>query len=233
MHSFLIVSPSQNFRNQKALEKTGRPVGHPDLLIINKEDKVSIGIEKIRDLTAWLSLKPFQSKNKVVLIQDAQNLTVEAQNAILKTLEEPPGNCQILLTAPHSSSLIDTIVSRCALIDVSSGKINEIRPELEQKRTNILELIKLGAGERLDFSEENKEIFSDQDQTLSTVDGWLFDLSDLIKSENSHPSINIPQISQLLFELKKDLSTTNVNPRNLIDLFFLQIQPAGLNGKKP
>lgn len=231
MHSFLIVSPSENSRNKRAFEmanqalviKTDAPANHPDLMIIHKEDKASIGIEKIRHLITWLSLKPFQSKIKVVLIQDAQNLTPESQNALLKTLEEPPGHCRIILTAPHKSSLIPTVISRCAVIDLGSERGVMENPETELQKLKIEDLIKMTIGQRLDYSEEKKETFSNREQTLIVVDGWLVGLSDLIKTENPNGSNNIYQVSQDLFELKKDLTTTNVSPRNLIDLFFLKI----------
>lgn len=216
---------------QETLNWQGQELsGHPDLMILNKEEKGSIGIEKIRDLINWLSLKPFQSKTKVVFIQEAQNLTPESQNALLKTLEEPPGNCQIILTAPHKSWLIPTVVSRCALVHLGSQALDDDRAE---GPTRLTELMAMGLGERLDFSETNKEIFSDRDQTLKTVDDWLTDLKGLLKGRDKAVVDNISALSRGLFELKKDLATTNVNARNLVDLFLLkapqlQIQPDGL-----
>ena len=87
---------------------------NPDLLIIEKEEKKrSIGIEKARNATKFLHKKPFNHPNKVVVINKAELLTVQAQNALLKTLEEPPAFATIILNAKTETSLLDTVISRC------------------------------------------------------------------------------------------------------------------------
>ncbi len=73
----------------------------------------SIKIEQIRELRQKLNLKPFQGTNKATIIYNAQNLTPEAQNSLLKTLEEPPFDTVIILVAPNENLLLATIVSRC------------------------------------------------------------------------------------------------------------------------
>jgi replication-associated recombination protein RarA len=80
----------------------------------------SIGIEEVRKLVHFLSLRvPSAAKfNRAVIIEDAQLLTLEAQNAILKTLEEPPAGTFIILTASHTQTLLPTIRSRSQLITI-------------------------------------------------------------------------------------------------------------------
>lgn len=90
----------------------------PDHLTIEPETPVAaIGIEEIRNLKTWAALKPFQTTFKVVLIRKAQNLTVEAQNAMLKLLEEPPEQTIIVLTVDDAKNLLPTVISRCTQLD--------------------------------------------------------------------------------------------------------------------
>lgn len=92
---------------------------HPDFIFVelgvNEKTgklKKNIGIDEIRELVRRLSLTPFRSKAKVALIADAENLSAEAANALLKTLEEPSGNTHIILTVSDREMLPKTIVSR-------------------------------------------------------------------------------------------------------------------------
>jgi hypothetical protein len=88
---------------------------HPDLLVI-EPDGLTIKIEKIREAIQFLSLKAFRLENKFLVIKDAQNLTHEAANAFLKTLEEPPKNSFIALCTSKQEGLLPTIISRCRKI---------------------------------------------------------------------------------------------------------------------
>jgi hypothetical protein len=92
------------------------PAPNQYLHVIRPEDSKSIPIEAVRNLQHVLTLKvPGSRENavrRVAVIEDAHRLTAEAQNALLKTLEEPPDDTAILLTAPASDSVLPTIQSR-------------------------------------------------------------------------------------------------------------------------
>lgn len=96
---------------------------NPDLLVISQlKDKKSIGIEEVRGVSNFLSIKPFSFTKKVVLIKKADTLTNEAQNSLLKVLEEPPVYSQIFLEVESLTSLLPTILSRCKIIFLRSRK---------------------------------------------------------------------------------------------------------------
>ncbi len=78
------------------------------------------GIEGVRRLTEKISKKPFNSRFTSVLVFEAQNLTLEAQNALLKTLEEGSETSFLVLTCPNPNSVLDTVASRCQKIDLGS-----------------------------------------------------------------------------------------------------------------
>ncbi|MGI5921705.1 MAG: ATP-binding protein [Syntrophomonadaceae bacterium] len=90
---------------------------HPDLMIISKpENKTLIGKEQItREMEPWLALKPFRSDRKVVIIKDSSRMSLEAANAILKTLEEPPAYTVIILVSDELN-VLPTILSRCQIV---------------------------------------------------------------------------------------------------------------------
>jgi DNA polymerase III subunit delta' len=87
---------------------------HPDVYWVRPEAKSRvIIIEQIRDLLATIYLKPTESQHKVAIIVAADRLTIQAANAFLKTLEEPPTRSVLLLLSIEPERLLDTIVSRC------------------------------------------------------------------------------------------------------------------------
>jgi DNA polymerase-3 subunit delta' len=95
----------------------------PDFIWIERTDKASITLEQVRGLTGGLSLKPYQpGATRVVVIDQAHLLTTEAQNALLKLLEEPPPATLIVLIAEHIEALLLTVRSRCRTVQF-------IRPE--------------------------------------------------------------------------------------------------------
>lgn len=92
---------------------------HPDILFVTHEKPSSIGVDEIREqVVEDAGIRPYCSKKKIYLIPDASKMTVQAQNALLKTLEEPPEYCHILLIADNTDVLLPTIRSRCVEIGI-------------------------------------------------------------------------------------------------------------------
>lgn len=122
--SILIVGGTKVARLEKAwglLLDQGFSKGKEsvDLLLLKKEEsKKSLGIAEARNIKTFLSEKPLEKKIKAVLVEDAQFLTDEAQNSLLKILEEPPIYAIIILLADKEGSLLPTVVSRCQRIYV-------------------------------------------------------------------------------------------------------------------
>jgi DNA polymerase III subunit delta' len=91
------------------------------------EDANSIKIADARDFKNWLNLKPYEGKTKVFIFNQAERLTGEAQNALLKSLEEPPPGNVIILLLPHAKSVYDTISSRAVEIKIPPFESKTIR----------------------------------------------------------------------------------------------------------
>lgn len=104
---------------------------HPDIIYVTHEKPNSIGVDDIRDqLVNDVMIKPYNGKYKIYIVAEAEKMTVQAQNALLKTLEEPPAYAVILLLTTNASVLLDTILSRCVLLNLKPVSDEEVRKYL-------------------------------------------------------------------------------------------------------
>ncbi len=114
---------------------TGRQV-HPDLLKVVPEisgKRIRTGkvkIEAVRELIYSLSLKPIEAKRRVACLIDFDAANDQSQNALLKTLEEPPDNVVLILTADSADALLPTIRSRCEVLDLRPLPAIKVRDAL-------------------------------------------------------------------------------------------------------
>ena len=94
-------------------------MNHPDIIYITHEKPNLISVGEIRtQLVGDVLIRPYESSRKVYIVEDAEKMNAEAQNALLKTLEEPPEYAVILLLTVNSASLLETIRSRCVKLDL-------------------------------------------------------------------------------------------------------------------
>ena len=112
-----------------ALQCTGG--NHPDIIHLTHEKPNSIGVEDVREqLVGDVQIRPYNGKYKIYIIQEAEKLTVQAQNAILKTIEEPPEYAIILLLTTNEQSFLDTIRSRCVLLQLKPVPDEQVKAYL-------------------------------------------------------------------------------------------------------
>lgn len=106
----------------------------PDIICIRHEKPGSIGVEDIREqLCGDIQIRPYSSPYKIYLIDEAEKMTVQAQNALLKTIEEPPSYGVILLLTTNSESFLPTILSRCVTLKLRPVKDSQIRSYLMEQ----------------------------------------------------------------------------------------------------
>ena len=86
---------------------------HADVQVIGLDGRVEIGIDYIREMQHAASLKPFEGRHRVFIIDGAEHLSHEAANCLLKTLEEPPPQVELILLAVNERLLLPTVLSRC------------------------------------------------------------------------------------------------------------------------
>jgi len=105
---------------------------YPDLsLVVPEEGHKDIRIDQIRSLQHTLALAPYAAAYRIALLPDFQCVTEQAENALLKTLEEPPDRVILLLTALSPEGLLPTIVSRCEVIRLRPASVSEAQVFLE------------------------------------------------------------------------------------------------------
>ncbi len=106
----------------------------PDIIRVVHEKKGSIGVEDIRaQLCGDILIRPYGSPRKIYIVDEAEKMTVQAQNALLKTLEEPPPYGVILLLTDNLEAFLPTILSRCVTLRLRPVKDEQIRKYLMEE----------------------------------------------------------------------------------------------------
>ena len=111
---------------------------HPDLLIIQKEEKKqSVSVEAVREINHYLNLSAAISDHRVIIIDAIDDLNKSSNNATLKILEEPPQNVFLFIVNHNSAKLLDTIRSRCQIIKINNPSYQEFQTILQAKIAGI------------------------------------------------------------------------------------------------
>lgn len=106
---------------------------HPDLIYVTHEKPASIGVDDIREqINDTIMVRPYSSYYKVYIVDEAEKMTVQAQNALLKTIEEPPSYAVILLLTTNPDAFLQTILSRCVQLKLKPLKDEVVREYLIQ-----------------------------------------------------------------------------------------------------
>ena len=104
---------------------------HPDLIRVTHEKPNSISVDEVRaQICAEAVIRPFSGKKRVFLVPEAEKMTPQAQNALLKTIEEPPDYVVILLLTESEEALLETIRSRCVKLKMRPVPEQELRRAL-------------------------------------------------------------------------------------------------------
>jgi DNA polymerase-3 subunit delta' len=168
---------------------------HPDVLLVERDavTKTKIPIGQIRDMQRDLALRPVEGRSRVVIIDDAADLSDDAQVALLKTLEEPPTHAVLLLITLSPESLLETIRSRLQPLVLRSVATSEIAAGLRDRGVKSADAIAAAAaghpgmairlasdegGERTTRRALEKEFFELVGSRLTDRFAWAVGLSD-------------------------------------------------------
>lgn len=103
----------------------------PDIIYVTHEKPNTIGVDDIRtQINNDIDIKPYSSRYKVYILDEAEKMNQQAQNALLKTIEEPPAYAVILLLTTNADRFLPTILSRCIRLDLKAVKEAEIKKYL-------------------------------------------------------------------------------------------------------
>lgn len=235
MQSVIVVSRDKK-NAQDYVEKFCKDlkINQFDITIVEQEKPASqlggsIGIEIIRNIHKIAFLTPIKGKTKAIIIKNADMLTLEAQNALLKILEEPPLNCVIILLTQNQDMLLPTVYSRCKIINISTIKdLEQDKLSTFKSSPELAEWIELSTFNEVGISEKLKYA---QDIAKSKQDSinWLEDAIPSAREKlltHVKEGKKIDQLLKLTRMLQKAyvmIQKTNVQPRFILEQTFLNI----------
>ena len=179
-----------------------------NVLEIRSEEGKSISIDKAKEITRFISKKPMFGDNKLVVVFDSHKLTTEAQNALLKTLEDHPDFVNIVLISKSESGLLDTVLSRCKKIRIdktTSGTAKKVKDTLS-------DVLSTRIGDRGGLALKLSK--KDKNEVIEILSLWLYEanrnslydnaehiISSINDLENTNVSVRL-SLEVLLFKLK-------------------------------
>lgn len=187
------------------IEKIGLKNPHPDLLFF--EDAQKLGVKEAKEVLEHLSLKPYSANFRGVVLISAQNLTSDAQNALLKILEEPPPKGVIILSATSENKLLGTVLSRCQVIQLNGGQsifVNQFESEIER-------LFGLSLEERFKLIEELEQ----REEFLKCLINFT--------SKRLKEDLSLTHFAKVLLEAEK-YANQNGNIRAILEYLMLNLK---------
>lgn len=221
MTSFIIVAPNTELQEEKLMELcTEFRIDPLDRVYITSDKETSLGIEIIKKLQEKIFLKPFKGKDKAIIISQSGLLTIPAQNALLKLLEEPPAHTFIFLLSPTQEVFLPTIISRCQLIDIKAT----VQAFSDEEKKKVLQQFKSWALQSPGDALKQAELISkDKDKALQTLEK-LIAIGESVLRDDLENKKNMFEIAFILKQLQKTYTTlkaTNTNSRLALENLFL------------
>ncbi len=216
MHSYLIIGSLEQIRLTEIQARLDAlDISEFDVITINASQS-SIGINDVREFISKLQLLPSQSPMVAGIISDASLLTMEAQQALLKTLEEPPSTAILFLGISQKNILLPTILSRLESV-VLKEKNTALTPNRSIDEALIENLLNASSGQRL-------SILSLPCKTKEESKVFLSDAINILREKLAlHTSSNTTHIATILTRLLKlyDINQSSMNMQLLIESAFL------------
>lgn len=114
--------------------KQAKSHNHPDIVYVTHEKPNTISVEDIRvQINQDIAVKPYSGPHKIYIVDEAEKMNVQAQNALLKTIEEPPAYGILLLLTTNADAFLPTILSRCIRLDLKPVANDKLRDFLMRK----------------------------------------------------------------------------------------------------
>ncbi|MEK7551494.1 MAG: hypothetical protein AAB532_02750 [Patescibacteria group bacterium] len=214
MQSFIIISKDiQKAKERIEIMAKERKISKFDIFSLQTEK--TVGIADIRGLSKQIFLKPIQGEQKIVVLEAFFGISIDAQNAFLKVLEEPPFSTTIIIVA-SSNFFLPTILSRCVLIELDK-EISIDKKEEEEILKIISSLEEMEVGERLKTAQN---LSKDKQQALIFLEKLIIiTRNEMVKKGDT----SLSQKLKVLQKYYKELKQSNVNLRLSLENLFLEI----------
>lgn len=124
------VEPCEECHSCKQVQSSN----HPDIIFISHEKPNTISVDDIRSqINGDVAIKPYSGPKKIYIMNEGEKMTVQAQNALLKTLEEPPEYAVIIILTSNVNAFLPTIISRCVVLNMKPVKDAQIKQFLMEE----------------------------------------------------------------------------------------------------
>lgn len=163
---------------------------HPDIITVTHQKPNVVSVDDIREqIVGDVSIKPYSSKWKIYILNEAEKMTLQAQNALLKTLEEPPEYVVIMLLTTNTQMMLPTIISRCIPLNLRPVEDKTLRnylmkeikiPDYQADICVAFARGNVGKAKSLAVSEEFDEIKNESLRVLKYINNM--DVSDMIET---------------------------------------------------
>lgn len=171
----------------------------------------SVGIEEVRKIKTYLSEGSFGNKRRMVVIENADNLTLQAENALLKITEESPRDSLIILILKNTENLLPTLNSRFQKIYFSATSKDDFEEQVQKGNDDTI-ASRLIAGSFESRKKLIKEYLDNEEDPLRLVDDIILELFFAKKQ-------TLPMIQRAL-RTRRELSSLNLNPRLQLESIF-------------
>lgn len=190
---------------------------HPDIHNLEITEKLSIGIEDVKNFQKELIFKPFQESSQLGIIHDSQKMTNEAQNSLLKALEESDEKTIYILTVDNEKNLLPTIRSRARVIYTQTGKAAEEENNLE----NFFDLDLISQFNLIEEASESRETSFELLNNIETYLKTRFEIS--IKNGNIDGSKKFLEDLKVIQKSREKI-TSNCNRRLTLEAMIIQLK---------
>jgi DNA polymerase III delta prime subunit len=225
MQTILFISDYENLL-QDEVEKIKKKYTVSPFNYFEITPSPSIGIEEVRKLQQIITLKVYGGGNRLIFIKDIDKATVEAQNALLKIMEEPPPDSLILLSSAFLDKLLPTVVSRCRII---VKKEHQPPKEATRQKTEEIfkKILRSSPGERILLSQQ---LITTKIEALTLLDNFLHLLENYLLTDSQN-LLSAKETASLITKIiaAKSYLEKNVNYKATVDILFLSfpmIKPA-------
>lgn len=181
----------------------------PDYFELKITEKQSIGIKETKGLINWLQFKPYEFDFKLACVIQAEKMTIEAQNSLLKTLEEPPSHSFVILLTPNHKRLLRTIISRSRLMKINDLEGAEDIENKTEANGDLTEILSQPLKEQVKWIEEIAKIKNPVEKKQYIYDFLEALHSKAVKAEQLH---NLKLIDKTYEGLRR-----NVNIKLLLE----------------
>lgn len=198
---------------------------NPDIRWVTHEKPASISVEDIRQqVNRDIDIKPYEYKKKIYIIDEAEKMTPASQNALLKTIEEPPAYALVILLTTNKEMLLQTILSRCVVMDTIPVAYSRIEEYLKIKERIV------------DYRAKEAALFSGGNigkaRDMCSSDDFFNFKEEVLRLVKNIPQMTAADMGSCVKEIAKEQKENIGNYLNLLELWYRDVLLYKVSGKE-